>query len=159
MMSNTTNATIGQFKIPKTHLYTVLTLYGFISFTSVIGNSMVLISFFKSSKIRNSRTNHLIVSLSCADLIAGAITVPLYANLMMNNFEGYNESVQFFIYQVIDVFSVTASIWHLAVISLDRYVRYLCYVTVLWWVPFFLVYIFNISSTVTNENTNSQQIW
>jgi hypothetical protein len=108
--------------LSKTDLYIGTTLYTVISLASIIGNGIVFLAFFKTSKIRNSRTNYLIVSLSCADFVAGCIAIPLYTHLVIINFEGYNKSLEYFIYQFSDVFSITASVWHLAFISFERYV-------------------------------------
>ena len=120
VMANNTG--VPEFSVPTPHLYIVTALFALISFTAIIGNGLVLASFFKSSKIRNNRTNYLVVSLSCADLIAGSIAVPLYTYFMLKDFKGYNHSPGYFTYQVTDVFSITASVWHLAVISLERLV-------------------------------------
>ncbi|XP_028409134.1 D(1C) dopamine receptor-like [Dendronephthya gigantea] len=103
------------------NLYIASALYVLISLMSIIGNSLVLAAYFKTSKIRNNRTNFLIVSLSCADMIAGCFAIPLYMYLMLIQFRGYNQSAEYFVYQFTDVFSITASVWHLAFISLERY--------------------------------------
>ena len=121
MTLNSTNGTFFvNLAVPKTNLYIAISLYSIICITSVIGNSLVFIAFCKSSKLRNSRTNYLIVSLSCADLVAGCVAIPLYAYFMTINFKGYNSSPVYFVYQFADLFSITASVWHLAFISLER---------------------------------------
>ena len=123
MANNSMNGSqVPGFSVPAPHVYIVATLYTLISFAAIIGNGLVLASFFKSSKIRNSRTNYLVVSLSCADIVAGSVAVPLYMYFMLNDFKEYNGSTGYFTYQFTDVFSITASVWHLAVISLERLV-------------------------------------
>ena len=103
-------------------IYIGSALYVLISLMSIIGNSLVLAAYFKTSKIRNNRTNFLIVSLSCADLISGCLAIPLYMYFMLIKFKGYNKSPEYFVYQFTDVVSITASVWHLAFISLERWV-------------------------------------
>ena len=121
MLSNNSSGTqSSKFMVSKDNLYVVVTLYTVISLASIIGNGLVFAAFCKSSKIRNGRTNYLIVSLSCADIVAGCFAIPLYTYLMTIGFVGYNKSATFFTYQFMDMFSTTASIWHLAFISLER---------------------------------------
>jgi hypothetical protein len=126
MASNDSNATqmSGGYGVPRPDFQIGVSLYALISFASIVGNGLVFAAFSKSSKIRNSRTNYLIVSLSCADVLAGSVAIPLYTYLMAIDFKGYNDSPAYFVYQFTDVFSITASVWHLAFISLERLVSH-----------------------------------
>ncbi|XP_068743098.1 octopamine receptor beta-2R-like [Montipora capricornis] len=97
--------------------------YTIIALLAVFENLMVVTAFFINDKLRTV-TNYFVVGLAIADIMVGAISVPLwmyrlkaYASPTGNeNFKG----VETF-YRTMDSFAGISSILHLMAISMERY--------------------------------------
>lgn len=116
--ANTTGFSIPQRPSPPLNGFIVFSciIYAFIAALSVIGNLLVIISFFINDKLRTV-TNYFVVGLAVADMLVGAISVPLWINTIV----GVNSPSAGEIFKFFDTFSGVCSILHLMVISMERY--------------------------------------
>lgn len=98
--------------------------YTVIALVAVFGNFMVVTAFFINDKLRTV-TNYFVLGLALADILVGALSVPLwmyilnyYADLrpMDLRFKTLNE-----LYVALDNFAGISSILHLMAISMERY--------------------------------------
>ena len=95
--------------------------FGALAVVAIFGNSTVILAFSRNVKL-HTRTNYIIVGLATADLLVGLIAVPLYIRMTLL----YKRRLQIpvvlsAIYHAVDVFGGFASIFHLMLISLERY--------------------------------------
>lgn len=97
--------------------------YTIIALVAVFGNLMVVTAFFINDKLR-SVTNYFVLGLAVADILVGAISVPLWMYIMNayttptlpQNFKSLNV-----FYTTMDSFAGISSILHLMAISMERY--------------------------------------
>ncbi|EDO34795.1 predicted protein [Nematostella vectensis] len=95
--------------------------FGLIAIAITIGNS-ITIAVFTRKKLLRSRANYFLISLACADLMVGVVTLPLYLCTLVfywRNGEATPSHV-FFTYMAVDIFSGFASIFALTVIAIER---------------------------------------
>jgi len=95
--------------------------FGTLAAMAIFGNSTVILAFSRNIKL-HTRTNYIIVGLATADLLVGFIAVPLYISMILL----YKRHlviplVLSVIYHAMDVFGGFASIFHLMLISLERF--------------------------------------
>ncbi|XP_071797217.1 octopamine receptor beta-2R-like [Asterias amurensis] len=94
-----------------------------LSLTIVSGNLLVIAAFVRDKSLRNI-TNNYLVSLAFADLLVGAIVIPIFT---LKNYGRDNEqrsgddATLCYFFQIVDIFSSSSSIFHLCVIAGDRY--------------------------------------
>ncbi|XP_023339462.1 flocculation protein FLO11 [Eurytemora carolleeae] len=93
---------------------------GLICLVVTFGNILVISAVRISSKLRGA-TNLLIVSLAVADLLLGVLILPMSAVYEVIDVWILGSELCF-IWLSVDVLTSTASILHLVVISLDRYI-------------------------------------
>lgn len=119
--ANTTGFPLPQRPIPQLDGFTVFAciVYTFIAALSVFGNLLVVISFFINDKLRTV-TNYFVVGLAGADMLVGAISVPLWINTIVSITSPPSPSASA-IFKFFDTFSGVCSILHLMVISMERY--------------------------------------
>lgn len=98
--------------------------YTLIALVAVFGNLMVMMAFFINDKLRTV-TNYFVLGLAAADILVGAISVPLwmyilnyYADRMVKNKSFFDLNV---LYTTLDSFAGISSILHLMAISMERY--------------------------------------
>ena len=92
---------------------------GVISFLTIVGNIMVMVSF-KIDKQLQTISNYFLFSLALADLIIGAFSVPLFAvQFIMQRWPFSRHLCDAWL--AIDYLASNASVWNLVVISVDRY--------------------------------------
>ena len=94
-----------------------------IALVAVFGNLMVVTAFFINDKLRTV-TNYFVLGLAIADILVGAISVPLWMYMLKAYaFPTGNENVQRLrtFYMTMDIFSGFSSILHLMAISMERY--------------------------------------
>ena len=93
---------------------------GLVCLVVILGNMMVIIAVFNTHKLRGA-TYLFIVSLACADLMLGLVILPFSAMYEVFSLWLFG-SIWCSIWLAVDVWMCTASILHLVVISLDRYI-------------------------------------
>ena len=95
-------------------------MFGIVAAVTIAGNSLFVVVFHKSHRLRRMRTSVLLISLAAADLIVGAIAIPMYMALVWPGGElvksqTFNQS-----YNFIDLVSGLASLFGLTLIALER---------------------------------------
>lgn len=97
-----------------------VTVLGLINIMVVIGNTLVIMAVFFTSKLRTV-TNFFIVSLAVADLMVGIAVLPFSTAYEILGFWVFG-NIWCQTWLAVDVWMCTASILNLCAISLDRYV-------------------------------------
>lgn len=93
-------------------------VYTFISMGIVFGNIIVVSVFLRKRKLR-TRTSYFLVSLALSDIIVGSVGVPSFIYILASSVEF--PSFVYILWNTIDVLGATASIWHLMMISMERF--------------------------------------
>lgn len=96
-------------------------VFGILAVMAIFGNSTVILAFIRNVQL-HTRTNYIIVGLATADLLVGLIAVPLYMAITLL----YKQQLEIpdvlsVMYHAVDVFGGFASIFHLMLISLERF--------------------------------------
>lgn len=100
--------------------------YGTVAVMAIFGNSMVIMAFVRNAKL-HTRTNYFVVGLASADLLVGVLVVPLYiSNMLLYKRKLAIPSALNSVYLVTDIFGGFASIFHLMLISLERFYAIVC---------------------------------
>ena len=137
-MSDTTNITLpanttqpipgggqggggGFFTLSRESLIVACFFYAIIALVAVFGNLMVVTAFIINDKLRTV-TNYFVIGLAAADILVGAISVPLWM-FMLNCYADRKKPDQSLktIYTTLDSFAGISSILHLMAISMERY--------------------------------------
>lgn len=127
-------------------------IFSAMSMGIVLGNIIVASVFLQKRKLR-TRTSYFLMSLAMSDIIVGSVGVPSFIYILANSVEFPN--FVYILWNTVDVFGATASIWHLMVISLERFYAigwpflhrisskkpYLCLVFLVWGVSATLCFI------------------
>ena len=93
---------------------------GIIILVIVFGNCMVVVAVIKDRHLKQAVQNRFILSLAVADMLLGALIMPLSLHLEILHYWALGP-VLCDIWLAIDVFLCTASTLSLVVVSLDRY--------------------------------------
>lgn len=93
-------------------------VFSVISIGIVLGNIIIVSVFLHKRKLR-TRTAYFLVSLALSDIIVGSVGVPSFIYILANSVEF--PSFVYILWNTIDVFGATASIWHLMMISIERF--------------------------------------
>ncbi|XP_063294570.1 muscarinic acetylcholine receptor M1 [Pelobates fuscus] len=123
-MNNTTFAPLAQnatedlgFEVWEVVVIVITT--GILSLVTVIGNVLVLLAFKVNSDLKTV-SNYFLLSLACADVIIGAISMNLYTTyIVMGKWALGNISCD--IWLALDYVASNASVMNLLIISFDRY--------------------------------------
>ena len=91
--------------------------FGLVAFSIIAGNILTMVAFFGSKKLLQMRASYFLLNLAAADLLVGAITVPMYIALLSRHLE--NVTYQS-IYTAVDIASGFASVFTLTAIALER---------------------------------------
>ena len=105
----------------KDALITACVGYSILAVLAVFGNLMVVVAFAINDKLRTV-TNYFVVGLAVADILVGAVSVPLWMYLLnlYENGQAVGMTIQV-LYSRLDQFAGISSIFHLMVISMERY--------------------------------------
>uniref|UniRef100_A0A8C4QRC3 G-protein coupled receptors family 1 profile domain-containing protein n=1 Tax=Eptatretus burgeri TaxID=7764 RepID=A0A8C4QRC3_EPTBU len=100
---------------------TIVVILSILVFMTTFGNILVLGAAATSERLKQQKSTAFIVSLACADLMMGAVIMPLYISI---TYIGYWLFGRFLcqLYLVCTILSMNASINTLCVIAIDRYV-------------------------------------
>lgn len=95
--------------------------FAFVAFAIVAGNSLFLAAFFRNRFLQKQR-NYLLVSLACADILVGALAIPLFIFLVIvTHIENSRLSNQVqLIFIAVDISTGLTSMFTLTVIALER---------------------------------------
>ena len=94
------------------------TCYGVMAFLIIVGNSLTIATLLRK-KFRQ-RPQFLLISLAFADLLVGCATTLYVIVLTMHRLFAYRLFPQWFVFNLLDISVGLSSIFHLAVISLER---------------------------------------
>ena len=95
-------------------------MYGVVAGITIAGNLLSIAVFLKSPRLRRMRTSLLLISLAAADLIVGAIAIPMYMALVWPGGELQKSQTLNKSYYMIDLVSGLASLFGLTLIALER---------------------------------------
>ena len=104
--------------------------FGLAAFVTIVGNILTMVAFFSCKKLLHIRARFFLINLAIADLLVGAVAVPMYIVLLCYHLD--NVTYQS-IYTAVDIASGFASIFTLTAIGLERlyaFCRPLCHRTV-----------------------------
>ena len=128
----------------------------------VVGNTLIIAAFVKNMRLRTS-ANVFIVGLALSDWLVGAIAVPLYVVTLRKDSSG---TLLTRFYMSLDIFSGTASVFHLVSVTVERYIAisrpflhrrlslgfYYCVLGVVWVLSLFLSCIdFTLTPSVSGK--------
>ena len=91
--------------------------FSLVAFVIVSGNVLTLVAFFGCKKLLQMRASYFLLNLAAADLLVGAITVPMYIVLLSHHID--NVTYQS-VYTAVDIASGFASVFTLTAIGLER---------------------------------------
>ena len=127
VMINSTTNKLAWYYVPlrsKSETVGFLFLYCLLVIVIMTGNTLVIVAYRYSPKVRLQDTNLFFVSLAVSDLLVGAVSVPLWMYYVYCSHTGDSHChehyfVKYF-YRNFDVLSAFASIAHLTIISIER---------------------------------------
>ncbi|XP_077981387.1 muscarinic acetylcholine receptor M3-like [Glandiceps talaboti] len=90
-----------------------------ITVVAIIGNSLILAAFFTTARLRRL-TNYFYASLAITDLAAGIIVMPFMASYTLLYYWRFGKDFCVF-WLCMDMFVYSASVYHMCVICLDRF--------------------------------------
>ncbi|XP_078366678.1 adenosine receptor A1-like isoform X1 [Oculina patagonica] len=91
--------------------------FGLVALAIISGNILTMVAFFGCKKMLQMRASYFLLNLAAADLLVGAITVPMYIVLLSHHLD--NVTYQS-IYTAVDIASGFASVFTLTAIALER---------------------------------------
>ena len=83
----------------------------------IVSNILTMVAFFGCKKLLHMRASYFLINLAAADLLVGAITVPMYIVLLCYHLE--NVTYQS-VYTAVDIASGFASVFTLTAIGIER---------------------------------------
>lgn len=95
-------------------------LYSSLALFTIVGNSLSIAVFLNNSRLRRMRTSLLLINLAVADLLVGAVTVPMYMVFQWPQSTIARNSTFKISYEAIDVLTGFASLFSLSVIGMER---------------------------------------
>ena len=87
-------------------------------FFILVGNALIIAAFIKNRLLRTG-SNVFIVGLAASDWLVGAIAIPLYVANLKQELPGTLLERS---YITLDIFSGTASVFHLVSVTVERYI-------------------------------------
>lgn len=131
-------------------------------FFILVGNTLIIAAYVKNFRLRTS-SNVFIVGLALSDWLVGAFAVPLYV-VTLRRKSSSTLLIRFYI--SLDIFSGTASVFHLISVTVERYIAiskpflhrrlfldsYYCVLAVVWILSLFLSCLdFTLTPSVTRN--------
>ncbi|XP_065345524.1 muscarinic acetylcholine receptor DM1 [Cloeon dipterum] len=105
------------YSLPETVL--IAGLASTLSFLTVVGNIMVILSF-KIDKQLQTISNYFLLSLAIADVTIGSVSMPLYTIYLLKGYWPFGPNVCD-MWLALDYLASNASVLNLLIISFDRY--------------------------------------
>ena len=97
------------------------TSYGVVSILIILTNTVALVAFIKT-RPRRKNTHYFLMNLSIADLLVGAISVPLFV-VSLVDLETWGQSLALrIVHSTFDILSGLSSVFTLAIVSVERLV-------------------------------------
>ena len=113
-MSNSANSPLS-----RAESIALSTAFGLVALTIIAGNCVTIAAFTKTRLIRRP-THYFLISLAVADLMVGALAMPLYICHFIDSSLWSRSQVIQTLYYTIDIASGMASVFTLAVVSVER---------------------------------------
>ena len=95
-------------------------LYSSLAAFTIVGNLLSIAVFLNNSRLRRMRTSLLLINLAIADLLVGAVAVPMYMVFQWPQSVIAQNSAFVISYEAVDVLTGFASLFSLSVIGLER---------------------------------------
>ena len=120
-MMNNTSMPQGKIQPPFSAVEAALwgTSFGIVSVIIIVTNCLAITAFVKT-KPHRKHTHYFLVNLSVADLLVGSISVPLFISYLANPDLWKGSRAFPIVHSTVDILSGLASIFTLAVVSLER---------------------------------------
>ena len=124
MENNTRNNCLGHTAYKHDYTTAEIGIYGFLCalfcLVVVFGNVLVIIAIIREREIKNQKLNFYLLSLAVADAFLACLVVPFSITNQLTGKWPFG-AVYCQIYSSLDVVFSTASIWHIAMIGLERF--------------------------------------
>jgi len=95
------------------------TSYGIVAILIILANTVSIAAFMKT-KPRRKHTHYFLINLSIADFMVGAVSVPLFISYLVHPQMWSQSLVLPMIHSTVDILSGLASVFTLAIVSLER---------------------------------------
>ena len=95
-------------------------LYSSLAVFTIVGNSLSIAVFLNNSRLRRMRTSLLLINLAVADLLVGAVAVPMYMVFQWPQSIIAKNSAFVISYEAVDLLTSFASLFSLSTIGLER---------------------------------------
>ena len=95
-------------------------LYSSLAVFTIVGNSLSIAVFLNNSRLRRMRTSLLLINLAIADLLVGAVAVPMYMVFQWPQSVIARNGAFVISYEAVDLLTGFASLFSLSVIGLER---------------------------------------
>lgn len=105
--------------LTKTESVALSGAFGLVALTIIVGNSLTIAAFTKTRLLRKP-THYFLISLAVADLMVGALAMPLYICHFIDSSLWSGSQVIQTLYYTIDIASGMASVFTLAIVSVER---------------------------------------
>ncbi|XP_013420013.1 5-hydroxytryptamine receptor 2C-like [Lingula anatina] len=172
--NNTSNSSQpdGPFGKAEPHYFWPILIMAVVPVVAVTGNSLVLLAVKYDRRLQNS-FNYFLVSLSITDLLAGVLTLPLAITRAFLNYFPL-PSIFCTLWFCTDVVLTTATIFHMCIMSVDRYiaVRYpfkhlrsrskkglIFKITFIWGLSLTVPIPFVVTTIAANNDGGPQCVW
>ena len=120
MDSTRTNLNCTGGKLEDWAITTISVLTAMFSAAAIAGNTLVLIAIYRSPHLRVV-SNFFLASLAMADLFVGLVIDPVLIAKTVKNVNSFDKNPLAIAAVVLSIQSVTATVYNLSVVSIDRY--------------------------------------
>lgn len=121
-MNNFSNLSSERCHLPQGHSIALISTNFLVGVFGTVGNLLVCIAVVINPRLRRS-SNYLLVSLAVADLIVTVGSEPFFLAMLTKMTFSNDCAIKFeYFYKIISILSCTASVVHMAAISIDRFI-------------------------------------